>query len=99
MISGIKIDLSSLELQDLLNERVQYHEAKITQYQKQAEGLRGVGKAEGQSFDPEEQVQRKVEDHRHRFALFTFPRDHLIPNETYRLEETDLIRLELLSRY
>ena len=44
--------------------------------------------------------KKKAEMHRNRIVMIKFFRDHLVPDETYRLDINDLERIEILkSRY
>lgn len=44
-------------------------------------------------------LEGRLRSHKERFTLFAFMEEHVIPNETYRLTENDLTRLEIVSRY
>jgi hypothetical protein len=100
MIQGIQIDLSSEELQRHLSERAEYHADKATMYADQVQALRreGVGQT-AQSNDPVHSLQQSERHHRNRAELFGFIADRIIPNETYRVSESDLTRLELIGQY
>lgn len=100
MIEGLKIEISSEELEDHLDARAEYHEQKMNFYDEQVRNLRagGVG-AIAQSNDPVNSLQASAKQHKDRAAFFRFVSDHLILNETYRLDESDLGRLEIASRY
>jgi hypothetical protein len=102
MIDGIRIEVSSHELVETLTDRARFHEAKVAAYALQ---LQGVEKArEGTSDlqfsnDPRQQLGQALQRHRQQAAFFRFMADHVIPKETYRLTEQDLVRLELTDRY
>lgn len=100
MIEGLKIQIDSDELEAHLNMRVEYHEKKMTFYDEQVRSLRAGGVAAGhQSNDPVHSLEGSAKQHRDRASFFRFMADHLIPNETYQLDESDLGRLEIASRY
>jgi hypothetical protein len=54
---------------------------------------------EKMSNDPATSLRISAQNHRNRAGFFTFLADHLIADATYRLEESDLVRLELASRH
>jgi hypothetical protein len=100
MIEGLKIDVSADELTSHLNERVEYHKAKREFYEKQVQGLRDGGVGQGmQSNDPVSSLQGSAKSHGDREGLFRFLADHVVTDETYRLSEQDLTRLEIIGRY
>jgi hypothetical protein len=103
MIEGVKIDISTDELKDHLSERASYHQEKQAFYEGQVESLKAghVGEMDkgAISNDPVSQLEGSARRHKETAALFQFISDHLVPNEVYRLEERDLTRLEVLSRY
>jgi hypothetical protein len=47
--------------------------------------------------DPRAHIRQLLRNHQTRRAYFVFLLEHLIPNEIYRLNDQDLMRLELLS--
>jgi hypothetical protein len=51
------------------------------------------------SNDPVGSLQESANRHGEREAFLTFMAEHIVPDETYRLTEQDLIRLEIVSRY
>jgi hypothetical protein len=100
MIEGLKIDVSSEELARLLREREVHHNNRVETYATKIDALKEAGVEElPVSGDPLSGLQTKVIEHQRKYALFHFLREHLIPHEIYRLTETDLARLEILSRY
>jgi hypothetical protein len=100
MIEGLKIEISSAELTDHISARAEFHEGKAAFYDEQVSALKagGVG-AIAQSNDPVSSLQGSARQHMERSAFFRFMAEHLIPDETYRLDESDLGRLEIVSRY
>lgn len=98
MIEGIRIDLSTAELREHLQQRVEFHAEKAKWYADRAQELKDVG-SENKSNDPASSLRASAKDHENRRAFFAFVASHLIPDETYRLEESDFIRLEFSSRY
>lgn len=101
MIEGIRIDVSSDELVARLAERIQFHHEKAKRYAAQIEALTssGIQPNPSNSGDPFRDLTQHRDTHANKVALFTFMRDHVVPNETYRLSEQDLGRIEILDRY
>ena len=40
-----------------------------------------------------------MKEHEDKYGYFMFMAEHLVPDETYRLSESDLSRLEIAARY
>jgi hypothetical protein len=100
MIQGLQIDVSSTELKEHIQGRAKHHKEKAEWYEKQVRNLKEGGVTESMaSNDPTSSLQRSAEEHRQKFGFFSFMADHIVPNETYRLTEHDLSRLEFVSRY
>ena len=102
MIEGIKIELASAELREHLGGRAEHHRKKAESYEGQVVGLKEVADGDEVRFHSANVVdtlQNKVREHRSKAALFSFLAEHLIPDETYRLSENDLTRIEIVSRY
>lgn len=101
MIEGLKIEVESKELVELIDVRVEYHKGKAELYDSQLQLLKDEPGLENMdlSNDPRRSLRDKIRHHGDKVGFFSFLRDHVIPNETYRLTETDLLRLELLSRW
>lgn len=100
MIEGLKIDVSSTELEEHLSKRVEYHTERAEFYGLQVQNLKagGVGIL-AQSNDPVSSLEGSEKSHQDKAAFYRFMKDHVIPDETYRLTEQDLVRLEIVSRY
>lgn len=47
--------------------------------------------------NPDEDLERDIKDHRNKALVFRTLSEHLAPNETYVLTESDLTRLEILQ--
>ena len=101
MIEGVKIEVSSSELEDHLAERANHHHDKHEFYTKQVQSLKdgGIRDNPGVSNDPIASLEHSAKSHKEKAGLFGFLVDHVIPNEVYRLSENDLTRLEIVSRY
>lgn len=99
MIQGFKLDFQSEELRKHLEERAKYHAGKAEWYAGQVNNLKSGGVSETRhSNDPVGSLTHSMNDHKAKADLFSLMAKHVIPNETYRLDESDLSRLELISR-
>ena len=99
MIEGLKVEVKSAELVEHLERRAHYHEAKKTFYERQAASLaEGAASNPGASNDPVTSLKQSATNHSNRAAFFSFLADHVVPKETYRLDEADLMRIELAGR-
>ena len=99
MIEGLFIELASSELKQHLAERAKYHKDRSKWYAEQIATLRAGLQASNISNNPIDSLERSAKRHKERFAYFTFMAEHLIPDETYRLSENDLNRIELVDAY
>lgn len=100
MIEGLKLDFTSEELKQHLNKKVKYHRERSRFYGEKAQALHEGG-AEAAQFsggDPVRALKDKQLDHNKRAELFEIYSSHLV-NDTYRLSDSDLTRIELVSRY
>ena len=102
MIEGLHIDIGSRELGQHLELRAEHHAAKARAYEQQAASVRELGAGAGnlgQSNDPSSSLAQSAATHAARASFFLFIAGHIVPNETYRLSEADLIRIEIASRH
>jgi hypothetical protein len=94
MIQGLQIEVSSEELKKHIGERAKHHREKAEWYEQQVKNLKAGGVGETiASNDPMSSLQRSAQEHKEKCAFFSFI------NDTYRLTEHDLARLEFVSRY
>lgn len=100
MIEGLKFGMASQELKSYLGERVTHHRERAAWYRKKADELTagGVTSANITGGDPVGAMNTKAKQHEQGAALFQFMHDHVIPDETYQLGDSDLTRLEIISR-
>ena len=99
MIEGLKLDFSGRELREHLKKKSGYHQERNEFYSRQADAL-VAGNAEAMQYsggDPVKTLRDKAVEHKRRSEMFTLLQTHVIENETYRLEDKDLIRLEFIS--
>lgn len=99
MIEGLKLDFSGKELQEHLKKKSNHHLERTAFYSKQADALAAgnVGPTQYTGGDPVKVLRDKAAEHRRRSELLTLISTHVAENETYRLQDTDLTRLELIS--
>lgn len=101
MIEGLKFDVTTAELRGHLQERVTHHKERAEFYAGQVKALED-GNAQGMNYsggDPVRALKDKHSEHKHKIDLFKFLVDHVVPNEMYRLTESDLLQLEIISRH
>lgn len=108
-VDGLKLSITSAKLKELVEQRIEYHTKKAAF----CEGKASAQAKEQREFDELAEEQFKVgtsnmpgvswdsqfRHHRDRVTIFSFMREHLIPNETYILGEEDLRKLEVLPRH
>ena len=95
MIDGLKLTLSGTELRTLLESRVQRHEEMASRWT--CETLRDKSdETEDAPLLPQHICENEAERHTWRALTLTFIRDHVEPDETYRLGAADLEYGELL---
>jgi hypothetical protein len=101
MIEGLKLDISSEELKNHLSKKIAHHKERERFYAEQVASLTkgGVQPTNYSGGDPVRALKEKEERHTSRAELLTFLRDHLIPDQTYRLTEQDLVSIEIVSRF
>lgn len=106
MIEGLNFDMKPDELRSHFQERAKHHADREAFYRQQAAALEaqvgdqpetGLPSYSGHQ-NPQESLKQSAAQHAHRRVFFQFLADHVI-EETYRLTESDLTRLELLDRY
>ena len=97
MIDGLKLDIPSSDLAAHLQARREYHEERTSFYMTQAAALRAGGVvAQFQTNDPTRSLDASAEEHKRKAAFFGLMGKYLVPDETYRVTEHDLTRLELV---
>lgn len=97
MIQGLHFDVQSEELKDIISRQITKHVAKAKEYAGQLERLSGL-ETSGGSMDPKKDLEGHRTHHENSVKTLTFLRDHVVPNETYRLSESDLATIGLVSR-
>ena len=99
MIDGFKLDFTSDQLKAHCEVKSAAHREKVARYQEQLNGLHRLQQDQpGLSNDPGTALQRQLDSHVGRASFFDLLAGHIVPNETYRLGDSDLQRLELIDR-
>lgn len=96
MIDGLKVQISSEELAVRLAERILWHRHVAGAYEEE------LRKKEGQREDPltpDGMIEQEMREHQEQAAVLTLLREHLIPNEIYRLSELDLRFADLVPEF
>lgn len=108
-IEGLKLQMTSAELKELMGKRIEYHSSRTEWLEKKIKELEpDVQKFENDAVQSGKFAGNRVDGalgnfkqqfthHQNRATLFKFMVEHLIPNETYVLTENDLTKLEVLS--
>jgi hypothetical protein len=104
IIRGIHLDVTGRELVVRLSDRIRWHHERIDALIAQMKKLRDVEHemvhdliaALGRYDSPRTTLERKVREHQERASFLTFVRDHLCPDDTYRLDAGDLRITEIL---
>jgi hypothetical protein len=106
MIQGLFIDVASTELKTMLEDRRKYHQDKVTAYTQQLEGLEKLESALGEearrmgktsTATPKENMEQAIQKHANQVIYYKFMAEHVVPNETYRLGDQELLRLGVQS--
>jgi hypothetical protein len=110
MIQGIAIDVQGTELIQRVNARAAHHEARALACEAHLGRLRKIGPPVAEELSKqlksvgpgakepftEELLERKIRQHRERAQALTFLGQHVVPDEIYRVTETDLRAADLL---
>ena len=105
MIRGLQLDVSAEELMERLGGRIAHHRSRAASYEAQLGKLAEVETDPDEEDDPiralrhgspRDSLERKLREHRDRAAFLTFLCGHVVPTETYRLDESDLRTLEIV---
>jgi hypothetical protein len=94
MIFGLKIDIPAEQLVEPLAGRAQDHESKAKEY---AVRRRTLGDRTGVDDESTDASLARVErEHAERAQALKFLSEHVVAGEVYRLDESDLRRIELI---
>lgn len=103
-IRGIQLNVPGRELVVRLTDRIRWHreraDALIAQMTKLAqvehEAADDLVGALGRYDSPRSVLEKNVREHQERATFLTFVRDHVDPQDLYRLDTTDLRMTEIL---
>jgi len=103
MIQGIQLEITGKELVEHLEARAGHHLDRMAFYRRKV-GEVGDEAPEVEDepaysghANPVEALKGKVRQHRKQAALFQFMAEHIVVDETYRITEQDLMRLEWID--
>lgn len=103
MITGLHFDVTTDELREHCNKMLAHHEEKVAFYETKLVGVNDLmenfNQGGSMNQDPRKTFQDKVREHREKISSFTFIRDHLIANETYRMTGNELKSLDIITSY
>jgi hypothetical protein len=107
MVEGLQVDVSSVELKQIMRDRLDHHTRKAEAYFLQAQQLERsiagieddleLGKVSGGT--PIGRLRDKSREHRERESYFRFMIEHVVKDETYRLGRDDLMILGIQARW
>lgn len=111
-IQGLKLTMTSDELKTTMLNRIKYHQEKADWLSKEikrlepemakfADDAQQMGKAgtSNRMNNAVDNFRSEYSRHEDRVTLFKFMSDHVIPSETYILDENDLRKLEVLPNW
>jgi hypothetical protein len=99
MIEGLKFDISSAELKELLDFKWKSHATKAEQYRTQIANLQDAQEAGTFSNDPTFQLKGSLKAHEKNATYFKLLADKVVPDETYRLAEHEYQRVTNIEGY
>lgn len=111
-IQGLKLQMSSDELKKTCEGRIAFHAERakwaLAEYERlepEAEKFKGEARSMGKGgrignvSAATKNFKDEHDRHEDKVVLFKFMAEHVIPNETYILDENDLRKLEVLPQY
>ncbi len=104
IVQGIRLHVSGRELAVRLGERIRWHrergDALIEQMKRLTDLERGavdaLAQVVGRYDSPRVALEKKLHEHQERASFLMFLRDHVSPEEIYRLDSSDLRMTEIL---
>ncbi|MFI5297283.1 MAG: hypothetical protein ACHREM_04230 [Polyangiales bacterium] len=100
MITGLMFEVKSEELKTHCIAQMNAHEMKVRDYEGNIEGVRKLQADAGQtSRNALDDLTKRMNEHKSRVQYFRFCAEHVIPNEVYRLSESDLSTIGFVVRY
>ncbi len=104
IVQGLRLHVTGQELAVRLAERIRWHRERgdvlIEQMKKlgdvEREAAGELARALTAYESPRRLIEKELRVHQERASFLAFLRDHLAPEETYRLDSTDLRMTEIL---
>lgn len=104
VVQGLRLHVSGRELTVRLGERIRWHrdraDALIEQMKKLSDVERAatdeLAKALTRYDSPRTLIEKQLREHQERASFLAFLRDHITPDDVYRLDVTDLRMTEIL---
>jgi hypothetical protein len=97
MIEGLKVTITGLELQKLCAERSGHHSNKAQILREQLPTLDSL-QVPNTSNRPGDDARTKIKSHEFKAAEMCFIAAHIVPEETYVLDDNDLLKLGIADR-
>ena len=110
-IQGLKLQMNSEELSTTLSARIEYHgkrvewlAKKIAELEPDVEQFKNDAVNQGKFSNSRvgsavDNLSQQRDHHQDRVTLFKFMVAHVIPNETFILDENDLRKLEVIGQH
>jgi hypothetical protein len=95
MIEGLKLTFSGEELRKVLEERIDYHDTCAERWRREQTRTK-EDETEEAPLLPEHMCEHEEEEHMWRSEVLAFIREHIEPQETYRMGAGDVEFGELL---
>lgn len=104
VVQGLRLHVTGKELAVRLGERIRWHRQRgdvlIEQMKKLAdverEASEDLARALTAYDSPRVRIEKQLREHQERAAFLAFLRDHLSPEDVYRLDSSDLKMTEIL---
>ena len=107
IVQGLRLHVSGKELAVRLGERIRWHRQRGDVLIEQMKKLKEVEREtiaelpKGLAGDPSPRaiIERQLREHQERASFLAFLRDHLSPEDVYRLDSSDLKMTEILPEH
>jgi len=110
MIEGLTVAVRGAEIVERLSARIAHHQERVRTCERRL--AQAAGEADDPEDDqgdaifvgpqpgsPRRRIERRLRGHQERILTLAFMRDHLVPDEVYRLSEGDLASLEIIPSH
>tara|TARA_R110000868_G_scaffold12959_1_gene61135 strand:- start:42 stop:344 length:303 start_codon:yes stop_codon:yes gene_type:complete len=100
MIEGLKVIIPGAKVAALADARAAHHKAKVKQYtDAKASVATAVGSTRAGSYDPEGQMESKAQEHESQAAYFSLMAEHIVKDQDYLLDKSEIAHLLGSTRY